>query len=227
MGQIGEANQKDKLTYVSLMHQINEVQEAGYEESKTASSVIRTVIVSLTLWNVLESMPNPSLNQLLQYLEAHFDERNATNLFSKLTLTVQLPEGSEYQHVMRCIEIRQKVILASNKFDIKYDRELARKLFYRTLKRGLLSLYVIQEIKSLTWNNASGEDLIAAVTKAWSTEKEENLVQGKYHKKALRVYEVRSTGQVKPVDQVERKWIIRLITLALERLINFFLLQML
>ena len=95
-------------------------------------------------------MPNPSLNQLLQYLEAHFDERNATNLFSKLTLTVQLPEGSEYQHVMRCIEIRQKVILASNKFDIKYDRELARKLFYSTLKRGLLSLYVIQEIKSLT-----------------------------------------------------------------------------
>ena len=96
MGQIGVANHKDKLTYVSLMHQIDEAQEAGYEESKTASSVIRTVIVSLTLWNVLESMPNPSLNQLLQYLEAHFDERNATNLSSKLTLTVQLPEESEY-----------------------------------------------------------------------------------------------------------------------------------
>ena len=27
--QIGEANQKDKLTYVSLMHQIDEAQEAG------------------------------------------------------------------------------------------------------------------------------------------------------------------------------------------------------
>ena len=49
MGQIGVANQKDKLTYVSLMHQIDEAQEAGYEESKTESSVIRTVIVSLTL----------------------------------------------------------------------------------------------------------------------------------------------------------------------------------
>ena len=29
-GQIGEANQKDKLTYVSLMHQTDEAQEAGY-----------------------------------------------------------------------------------------------------------------------------------------------------------------------------------------------------
>ena len=53
---------------------------------------------------------------------------------------VQLPEESEYQNVMRCIEIRQKVILASNKSDIKYDKELVRKLFYRTLERGLLSL---------------------------------------------------------------------------------------
>ena len=79
---------------------------------------------------------------------------------------VQLPEESEYQNVMRCIEIRQKVILASNKSDIKYDKELVRKLFYRTLERGLLSLYVIQEIKPLKRNNASDEDIIVAVTKA-------------------------------------------------------------
>ena len=79
---------------------------------------------------------------------------------------VQLPEESEYQNVMRCIEIGQKVILASNKSDIKYDKELVRKLFYRTLERGLLSLYVIQEIKPLKRNNASDEDIIATVTKA-------------------------------------------------------------
>ena len=33
-GQIGEVSQKDKLTYVSLMHQIHEGQEAGYENQK-------------------------------------------------------------------------------------------------------------------------------------------------------------------------------------------------
>ena len=33
-GQIGEANQKDKLTYVSLMHQIDEAQEAGVGNQK-------------------------------------------------------------------------------------------------------------------------------------------------------------------------------------------------
>ena len=169
------------------MHQIDEAQETGYEESEIVSSVIRAVIPSLTFRNILESTPNLSPNQHLQYLEAHFDERNATDHCSKLTSMVQLPEESKYQYVMGCIEIRQKVILASNKSVIKYDKELVRKLFYRTLERGLLSSYVIQEIKSLIRNNAYDEDLIAAVTKASATEKERNLVQGKHHKKALRV----------------------------------------
>ena len=74
---------------------------------------------------------------------------------------------------MRCIEVRQKVILASNKSDIKYDKELVRKFFYGTLKIGLLSLYVIQEIKPLIRSNASNEDIIAAVTKALATENKE------------------------------------------------------
>ena len=106
---------------------------------------------------------------------------------------VQLLEEPEYQYVMRCTEIRQKVILASNKSDIKFDKELVRKLFHRTLERGCLSSYVMQEIKPLKRNNASDKDLIAAVTKASTTEKERNLVQGKHHKKALRVYKVSGT----------------------------------
>ena len=61
------------------MHQIDEAQEAGYEESEIVSSVIRAMIPSLTLRNVLERTSNLSLNQLLLYLEAHFDEQNATD----------------------------------------------------------------------------------------------------------------------------------------------------
>ena len=95
------------------MHQIDEAQEAGYEESETVSSVISAKIPSLTLRNVLENTLNLSLNKLLQYFEAHFDERNATDLYNKLNSMVQLLEESEYQYVMRCIEIREKVILTS------------------------------------------------------------------------------------------------------------------
>ena len=37
--QIGDAHQKDKLTYVSLIHQIKEVQEADPNESEIVNSV--------------------------------------------------------------------------------------------------------------------------------------------------------------------------------------------
>ena len=66
---------------------------------------------------------------------------------------------------------------------------------------------MIQEIKSLIRSNASDEDLIAAVTRASATEKERNLVQGKHHKKVLRVYEFSSTcnrsGQVEMDNKVD------------------------
>ena len=53
---------------------------------------------------------------------------------------VQLQEESEYQYIMRRIEVIQKVILAFNKTDIKYDKELVSKIFYRSLERGLINL---------------------------------------------------------------------------------------
>ena len=43
---------------------------------------------------------------------------------------IHLPEESEYNYEMKCIEVRQKVLLASSKSDIKYDKGLVMKLFY-------------------------------------------------------------------------------------------------
>ena len=59
------------------------------------------MIPGVTLRNVLESTPNLSLKQLLQCLETHFDERNATDLCSNLTSMVQLPEENEYQNALK------------------------------------------------------------------------------------------------------------------------------
>ena len=129
-GQIGEAQQKDKLTYVILIHQISDAQEVGYDESEIVNSAIRAMSPSLTLRNVLKTMSNFSLQRLLQFLESHFEEKNATDLCEKLTSMIQLPKESEYSYVMKCIEVRQKVLLVSTKSDIKYDKGLVMKLFY-------------------------------------------------------------------------------------------------
>ena len=122
--QIGEVGQKDKISHVSLMHQINKAKSSGYDQEDIINSVIRAMTPNLTLRNVLETKLHLSLKKLMQYLEAHFDERSATNLCSKLTSITQLLEESAYSFIMRCIETRQKVILASMKSDTKYDKNL-------------------------------------------------------------------------------------------------------
>ena len=185
-GQIHEVGQRNKISYVSLMHQINEAKLSSYDEEDIINSVIRAMTASLTLRNVLETTPHLSLKKLMQYLEAHFDERSATNLCSKLTSISQLSEESAYSFLMRCIETRQNVTLASMKSDKKYGKNLVCKLFYKTLEKTISSSYVVQEIKEDLKDNISDEGLMVAVTKASASEKESIVVQSKARKKVFK-----------------------------------------
>ena len=75
-GSIGEAGQKRKLTYVSLTHQINEAKAAGYDQDETVNGIIRAMVPSLTLRNVLEATTDLNLDRLLIFLEAHSEEKS-------------------------------------------------------------------------------------------------------------------------------------------------------
>ena len=105
------------------MHQINEAKAAGYDQDEIVNGIIRTMVPSLTLRNVLETTTDLNLDGLLSFLEAHFEEKSKTGLWSKLTSMAQSPEKS-YLFVLRCIELRQKILIASTKSDIKFDEPL-------------------------------------------------------------------------------------------------------
>ena len=203
-GQIGEPSQKDKLSYVSLMHQIEEAKSSGYDDDEIVSAVIKAMTPNLTLRNVLESLKDLTIQRLYQFLEAHYDEKNASELCSKLSSLVQLPEESPYLFVMRCIEVRQKLLIASLKSDIPYDEKLVMKLFNRTIENGLSSSYVLQEIKPLLRQDAvSDEGLIAAVSKAHSAEKERASAQSRPKAKSVKVVKFEAEPQ-KSDDRVDK-----------------------
>ena len=118
------------------------------------------------------------------------------NLFNAITSLVQSTDESIYAYVMRTIEIRQKVLLASQKAsgkgEIGFDKDLVMKLFLRTLERGLISQYVVQEIRNLLKSSCTtDEELISAVTNASAIEKERSTFQRK-NKKQVKVFEVSS-----------------------------------
>ena len=84
----------------------------------------------------------------------------------------QSSEESSYLFVLRCIELRQKILIASTKSGIKFDKSLPDQVFCLGLERGLSSMYVVQEIKQLLRTGVSDEELIFEVTKTSTAEKE-------------------------------------------------------
>ena len=129
------------------------------------------MVPSLTLRNVQETTTDLNLDRLLSFLEVHFQEKSPIDFWSKLTSMAQSLEESSYSFVLRCIELRQKILTASAKSDIKFDKPILDKVFCHTLERGLSSTYVVQEIRHLLRTGASDEELIFEVTKASAAEK--------------------------------------------------------
>ena len=135
------------------------------------------MIPSLIVRKVLETISNLSLAQLQKYLQSHYGKQNATDLANNLTSMVQFPSKSSYVFVMRCIEMRQKLIMSSDKADIKYDRALVQKLFLRTLERESLSEVVVQEVKHLLrQDSVCDEELLSAIIKQLAMNRKEIFV---------------------------------------------------
>ena len=125
------------------MHQKREAQAAGYKENEIVGSKINCMVLSPILGAVLETTSNLSLAQLLQFLESHLNESSAEDLCNTITALVQSTDESVYAYSMRTIEIRQKILFASQKAsgkgEIGFDKDLVMKLFFQTLEREIIS----------------------------------------------------------------------------------------
>ena len=72
--------------------------------------------------------------------------------------------------------MRQKLIMSSDKVDIKYERAPIQKLFLRILERGILSQMVLQEVKYLLRQDpVCYKELLSAITKAACYEQEKDV----------------------------------------------------
>ena len=59
---------------MNLAHQINDGRTAGYSDYEIVGGVLKAMSPNLRLWNVLETMESLTLDTLLRFLQAHFEE---------------------------------------------------------------------------------------------------------------------------------------------------------
>lgn len=83
-GQIREPGQKDKLSFSSLAHQIENGIKKNVPEHEIVHAVIKAIAPGMQLRSYLEGKGNLTLPTLRRILRSHYQERGATELYKQL-----------------------------------------------------------------------------------------------------------------------------------------------
>ena len=107
---------------------------------------------------------NLTLATLMGCLQHHYKEKSSTDLCAQLTSISQMPNEGPVDFILRCIELREKLILTSKTSgEIEYDVVRVSRLFLRSVKKGLENNLILQEIRPvLRSQGVTNEDILSA-----------------------------------------------------------------
>ena len=93
------------------------------------SSVIRSMHSGLRLKSILVMKTNLIFATLIGYLQHHHDEKSSTDLCLQFTSITQMPNEQLLDFILRCFELKEKVILISKSSgEIEHDDVLVSRL---------------------------------------------------------------------------------------------------
>ena len=152
-GQIGESDQKDKLTFVGLSMQIREAYRRGHSDMEIVNAVIKAMSPSLPLRKYLEpSICDITLPILKKFLRSHYHEKSATELYQELTNLTQNQEEDALSFVWRALALRSKVNAASEEEEdkfLKYSPGLVQGITMNAIETGLRDENIRSQIRPL------------------------------------------------------------------------------
>ena len=205
-GQIGEPEQKDKLSYTSLVRQISAGVEQKYTEREIVDGIIRAITPGMVLRSYLESHKDLSLERLKKILRSHYGVKDTTELYQTLASLCQNPKETPSAFLMRALDIRQQILFAcyEGETELHYDAEHVKQLFLRSVETGLLDESIRAKLRPfLKDKNVTDEVLIQQMSVAASAESERNKKLRSQSKGRLSVSVVREdvtqpSSQTKP-----------------------------
>ena len=161
-GQIGEATQKDKLSYTSLIHQLERGSSKGYKDEEITEAIIRAMAPGLTLRAYLESKPDLDLPTLRRLLRSHYQEKEATELYHDLSRAVQRGKETPHDFILRLLALRQKILFSSKEAGsaFRYDKELVQSMFLHSVLTGLSSESIRNDLKPLLGDPSINDEVL-------------------------------------------------------------------
>ena len=174
-GQIGDLSQKDRLSFSSLVHQIENGLKNDYTEDEIKEAVIKAINLALTLRSHLEGKADLTLAKLRRIMRSQYQEKTATELYHQLSSTVQQPKEKPQEFLIRLLDLKQKVLFASQESDseLKYDPTLVHGMFVHSFSLGLQNENIKMEMKPhLEKKTVSDEELFEKLNVCVSNEME-------------------------------------------------------
>lgn len=199
-GQIGEAGQKDKLSFTSLTNQIESGLRKGYSETEIIEAVIKAVSPGLHLRDLLEVKRDLTLPTLRTILRGHYKVDSSSDLLNRLMNISQDPKESSQDFLFRAIELREKLLWKNgdDTEEEQFSSDLIQQKFLRSLETGLFSEAVKFQLKPYLSNTkVKDEVLIEKISEAASLELErQNKLRRNTTVKPPRVNEVHTEQQL-------------------------------
>ena len=196
-GLIGDPNDRNTMTYISLVKQIDAGQTKGFNDSEIVEGVIKAMTPSLKLKRYLDSMQNLTLKDLKEILQAHYGRKSTTDLFTELAKLSQTVEEDALTFLTRALALRQQVIFACDQgrgSEIHYTPEQVQSLFLRRLELGMRDPTIRAKMgPHLTSTGISDQRLITTLSDIISREEEHRQLIGGVRPKA-RINEVEVAG---------------------------------
>lgn len=181
-GQIGEAGQKDKLSYTSLTNQMESGVKKGYSDVEIIEAVVRAVSPGLHLRDLLEVKQDLTLQMLKTILKGHYKVDSSADLLHRLMNISQDPKESVHSFLFRAIELRERLARKSGDEEEgeRFSSNLIHRKFLRSLETGLICDAVKNQLKPhLSDPTVTDETLIEKLNEAASLEQERQNKQRK------------------------------------------------
>ena len=181
VGTVGAQGQKDQLSYFSLSRQIQSGKERGYSENELVDGLIKCIVPGLPLKDYLEAMREMGLETIMKIVRAHYQEKNASELYASLANLAQSPAEEPQNFLLRALNLREKIIFASKQegSKLKYDTSQCQSMFLHAIETGLLSNTLRTRMRPhLQRPDVTDAELIAQLNQAGAEESERNAKLG-------------------------------------------------
>ena len=138
-GTIGAASPKDQLSYLSVTRQLEDGIAKGYSASEIINALIRAMPSGLEFRRYLECRSDLTLPQVRRLLRTHYREGGAHEIHQQLLSASQGSKETPQEFLIRCMNLRQKIIFASQEdgATYKYSEDLVKASFFEALQTGL------------------------------------------------------------------------------------------